>query len=243
MLRAVYRGGLVDQVIDAIVGEIAAGRWSVGDRLPSVADLAVELDVGRSTVREAVQALSHRGLLAVYQGRGTFVADHGAGESEWVWWLQRAGVLDVYEARRGVEVDAARLAAIRRTEDDVAVLKAAAQDRREARTSGAVSEWAAADLALHRAVFTATHNPVLGRLFDALAQVMVGAFEHQSADPGSTVDTGREHDRLVEAIIAGDPGAAMNATAGYLDSCERDLRRLLASERHPTRAATAPEPR
>ena len=166
-MESVRRGGLVEQVIDRIGRAIGSGRWGTGDRLPSVAELAVELDVGRSTVREAVQALAHRGVLDVQQGRGTFVAAtdaQGLG-----WWLRRAEVLDVYEARRGLEVDAARLAALRRSDDDLAALQAAIRDRRAAQAAGAVSEWAAADLALHRAVFAATHNPVLGRVFDALA--------------------------------------------------------------------------
>jgi len=226
-VKSVHRGGLVDQVIDQVGHEITTGRWAVGDQLPSVADLAVELDVGRSTVREAVQALAHRGVLSVRQGRGTFVAATGVEEPGWGAWLRRAEVLDVYEARRGLEVDAARLAALRRTPDDLTAIEGAARDRRDARALGAISEWATADLALHRAVFTATHNPVLGRLFDALAAAMTAAFEDQSADPESTVDTADEHDRLVEAIAAGDPDAAMAATAGYLDACESDLRRLL----------------
>jgi len=132
-VKSVHRGGLVNQVIDQVGHEITTGRWAVGDQLPSVADLAVELDVGRSTVREAVQALAHRGVLSVRQGRGTFVAATGAEEPGWGAWLRRAEVLDVYEARRGLEVDAARLAALRRTPDDLTAIEGAAGDRRDAR--------------------------------------------------------------------------------------------------------------
>lgn len=229
MVRAVERGGLVDRVIDEVVAEIDSGVWAPGDRLPSVAELAESLGVGRSTVREAVGALAHRGVLEVHQGRGTFVAvpveDTGA------LWLRRAEVLDVYEARRGLEVDAARLAARRRDEDDLAAIIAAAGARHAARADGAVSEWAAADLALHRAVFAATHNPVLVRLFEELAAAMINAFEQQSADPGSAVDTAHEHDALVAAITARDPDAAVHATTSYLDACEDELRDLLGARR------------
>ncbi|MEJ2860351.1 FadR/GntR family transcriptional regulator [Actinomycetospora flava] len=224
-MRAVRRGGLVEQVIDALTAPIESGEWPPGHRLPAVTDLAAELEVGRSTVREAVQALAHRGLLEVAQGRGTFVADPGPGQ--WILQLRRSAALDVYEARRGPEIEAARLAALRRTDDDLAAIEAAVAERRAARTCGAVGEWAAADLALHRAVVAATHNPVLGRLFDALADGVHDSFTHQSADPGSGVDTADEHDALVDAIARRDPEAAAAATRGYLDACEGELRVLL----------------
>lgn len=229
-MRAVRRGGLVEQVIDALTAPIESGEWPPGHRLPAVTDLAAELEVGRSTVREAVQALAHRGLLDVAQGRGTFVAN-APGAGTWTLRLRRTEALDIYEARRGPEIEAARLAALRRTDDDVAAIEAAIGDRRAARTCGAVGEWAAADLALHRAVVAATHNPVLGRLFDALADGVRDSFTHQSADPGSGVDTAAEHDALVAAIVRRDPEAAAAATRGYLDACEGELRGLLGGTR------------
>jgi len=224
-VHVIRRGGLVEQVIDALAAPITSGEWPPGHRLPSVTELAAELEVGRSTVREAVQALAHRGLLEVAQGRGTFVADPGT--DAWTLRLQRSRARDVYEARRGPEIEAARLAALRRTDDDLAALEAAAADRRAARTRGAVGEWAAADLALHRAVVAATHNPVLVRVFDALADGVHDVFTHHTADPGSGVDTAGEHDALVAAIARRDPDAAVRATRAYLDACESELRELL----------------
>ena len=226
-MRPVRRGGLVEQVIDALTAPIESGEWPPGHRLPAVTGLAAELEVGRSTVREAVQALAHRGLLEVAQGRGTFVAEPAPDQGTWTLRLRRTATLDVYEARRGPEIEAARLAALRRTDDDLAAIEAASADRRAARTCGAIGEWAAADLALHRAVVAATHNPVLGRLFDALADGVHDSFTQQDADPGSGVDTAAEHDALVAAIAARDPEAAAAATRGYLDACEHELRGLL----------------
>jgi len=224
-VRAIRRGGLVEQVIDALTAPVTSGEWPPGHRLPSVAELAAELEVGRSTVREAVQALAHRGLLEVAQGRGTFVADPGT--DAWALRLERSRARDVYEARRGPEIEAARLAANRRTDDDLAVIEDAAAARRAARTRGAVGEWAAADLALHRAVVAATHNPVLLRVFDALADGVHDTFTHQSADPDSGVDTADEHEALVAAVARRDPDAAADATRAYLDACEAELRDLL----------------
>ena len=78
-LATTRRAGLVDQVIDQMRGAITAGEWPVGRRIPPEPELVTALGVGRNTVREAVRALSHAGLLEVRQGDGTFVrADHGS---------------------------------------------------------------------------------------------------------------------------------------------------------------------
>jgi GntR family transcriptional repressor for pyruvate dehydrogenase complex len=228
-VQKVQRAGLVVQVIEELVAQVTAGVWGPGDRLPSLTDLCVELDVGRSTLREAVQALAHRGVLEARQGSGTFVRAEDTGLPLGVR-LRRAAVLDVYEARRGLEVEAARLAATRRSAEDLGALVAAAEGRRHARTAGVVTEWALADVALHRAVFAATHNPVLAHLFDSFADAQRQAFEDATADPVSRVDTAPEHDALVDAIAAGDPVAAVTATRSYLDTCETDLRNLLAGQ-------------
>jgi len=72
-LTSTRRSGLVDQVIDQLRQAIADGEWPVGQRIPAEPELVAALGVGRNTVREAVRALSHAGLLEVRQGDGTFV--------------------------------------------------------------------------------------------------------------------------------------------------------------------------
>ncbi len=229
-LGSVRHGGLVDQAIAALRGELAAGAWVAGERLPTIPELAVTLGVGRATAREAVQALAREGWLDVRQGAGTFVAaEPGAGrDAELTRWFRRAEVLELYEARRGLETEAARLAATRRDAQDLAAIEAAWAARVRARSQGRLSEWADADLALHRAVFTAAGNAVLARMFDSLADAQWQAFEDLALDPAtSEVDTSDDHEALVKAIRAGNPAAAVGATVGYLEHCEHGLRRLM----------------
>ena len=67
------RTGLVDQVIAQMRELVSSGEWPLGDKIPPETELVTALGVGRNTVREAVRALSHAGLLEVRQGDGTFV--------------------------------------------------------------------------------------------------------------------------------------------------------------------------
>src|SRR5512146_1962379 len=97
--RPLARRRLVDAVIEYLQEEISLGRLTPGDRLPTEGELTTSLGVSRTTLREAVAALAHAGLLDVRQGDGTYVrADATAGESL-DRRLQRAAILHVYEVR------------------------------------------------------------------------------------------------------------------------------------------------
>lgn len=73
MIRKTNRTHLVEQVASQIEELIEAGYWSVGDRIPSEMELIEKFDVSRNTLREAIRALVHAGLLETKQGSGTIV--------------------------------------------------------------------------------------------------------------------------------------------------------------------------
>jgi len=72
-LAGIRRGSLCDEVIARLREQIASGAWPVGERIPPESELIGRLQVGRGTVREAIKALAHSGLLEVRQGDGTYV--------------------------------------------------------------------------------------------------------------------------------------------------------------------------
>src|SRR5699024_4155725 len=121
-LDATRRSGLVDQVIAQLRAAITEGDWPLGQRIPTEAELAETLDVGRNTVREAVRALAHSGLLDVRQGDGTYVRAtsevSGAVRN-----LCGDELRETLLVRRALEVEGARLAAIQRDPDDLAELR------------------------------------------------------------------------------------------------------------------------
>src|SRR5215471_3153791 len=122
-LTTTRRAPLVDQVIEQMRAAIADGDWVVDQRIPPEPELVTALGVGRNTVREAVRALAHAGLLEVRQGDGTFVR----ATSEISGALRRLvgeELREVLEVRRTLEVEGARLAAKHRTPEDIAHLEA-----------------------------------------------------------------------------------------------------------------------
>src|SRR6187549_2722563 len=131
-LRAARRAGLIEQVIDQLREQILAGTWSIGSRIPTEAELAASTGTSRNTVREAVQSLVHAGLLERRQGSGTYVL----ASSELAGAVSRRVALasnrDVLEVRRALEVGAARLAAVRRTDEDIARMRELIATRNQA---------------------------------------------------------------------------------------------------------------
>lgn len=219
----VRRQSLGDQTIEAVRHRIRAGEWPVGERIPVEAELVTALGVGRNTVREAVRALVHAGLLETRQGDGTYVraVSELAGAVR-----RRAGRAlprEVFEVRQCLEAEAAVLAARRRTADDLCRLDALLTRRDTTWAAGDTDGFAAADVAFHQAVVDAAHNDVLSDLYRHLAGAIVEIIRLDVAvHPGTGDQTGM-HAPLLAAIRAGDETAARAQTAAYLDEHLRQL--------------------
>ncbi|MEU1476344.1 FadR/GntR family transcriptional regulator [Streptomyces sp. NPDC001668] len=210
---------LVEQAAERLREQITAGHWPVGTRLPGETTLAKELGVGRSTVREALRALAGAGLVRPRQGSGVFVTATEAA-ADWPTRLRRAAVTDVYEVRMAVEVHAARLAARRRTPEDVAAMELALEGRRTAAGSSDAA-FVDADITFHAAVVAAAHNPVLADLFREFTPVLREGLVELLAltglrdDDPNTAD--EAHAALVRAVAEGNAEAAAEILRAELE--------------------------
>src|SRR6476660_1649151 len=214
-LTATPRATLVPRVIEQLRAQITSGEWPVGTRIPTEPQLAAALGVGRNTVREAVRALAHAGLLECRQGSGTYVRSGTELAGAVARRVADGHLADVLEVRRALEVEAARLAALRRSAADLARLDEALARRETAWRSGEPDRFVTADVALHVAVVAAAHNRVLADLYaDFSAAVRDSLADHVGDDlsPDRHVD----HARLVAAIRAGDPTTAAEEAGHFL---------------------------
>jgi DNA-binding FadR family transcriptional regulator len=219
-LGPVSRGTtLSDQVIARLRQQITSGSWPVGSRIPPEPELVAQLGVARNTVREAVRALAHNGLLDIRQGSGTWVV----ATSELAGVMQRRFAATdprhVTELRGTLEAAAAGFAARRRTPEDLDRLDDLLAQRERAWASGDRDAFVDADTAFHLAVVAAAHNDVLMELYADLGQVIRDSLrEHFGArlSPEEYMD----HTRLVAAIRAADPAVATAEAAAHTGSCE-----------------------
>jgi DNA-binding FadR family transcriptional regulator len=214
-LRTARRAGLIEQVIDQLREQIVAGTWGIGSRIPTESELAQLTGTSRNTVREAVQSLVHSGLLERRQGSGTYVL--AASELAGAVGRRVAGAhhVHVLEVRRTLEVGAARLAALHRTPDDVAGLRRLLADRNAAMRRGDVDAQIALDVAVHRAIGQAAHNPVLNELYENVVETLSENVRSNMDVHGGTDES--EHLALIDAIEAQEPERAEAEAAAFLD--------------------------
>jgi len=217
-LSSPHRSALSDQVIAQLRAQITSGEWPVGSRIPTEPELVEQLGVARNTVREAVRALAHNGLLDIRQGSGTYVV----ATSELAGVMNRrfaaADPGHVAELRSALEASAARLAARRRTAQDVRQLDTLLERREAAWESGATEAFVEADATLHLAIVAASHNEVLSEIYADLGGVLR---DHLRADVGEELrpEAHMDHSRLVEAIRAGDGDRAAAEASAHPFGC------------------------
>ncbi|MDO8108289.1 FadR/GntR family transcriptional regulator [Isoptericola sp. b441] len=209
------RTNLIDAAVGRLRQQITSGTWEIGTRIPAEPELAELIGVGRNTVREAVQSLVHAGMLERRQGSGTYVISDSELGNAMGRQIAGAHQRDVLEVRRALEMEVARLAAVRRTPSQVDGLRELRDTRATAYDSGDLDAMVAADFSLHRLIAESSHNPVLVALYENL-QDAIGAnirfnFEHPAHDDDS-------HHALVEAIAEGDAPAAVREIDHYLSA-------------------------
>ena len=207
---------------------IADGTWPVGARLPTETELAARFGMSRATLREAVSRLRADGLVDSKPGRGAVVR---GTPSLALRMPQPPGGGDyghLFELRRLLEVEAAALAAERRDAQGLNTLEASHRAMAAAAASGRLAPQA--DLAFHRAVATASGNPMLVSLLDFigqhLEQLIASAWSNSARLPGGANEALREHAAVLAAIRAGDAVAARRAAARHLLAAQSRLNGL-----------------
>jgi DNA-binding FadR family transcriptional regulator len=213
-MHALTRVPLSEQAAQALLAEIADGRWEIGEQLPGEVALAQELSVGRSTIREAIRRLAARGVLTTRQGVGVFLTAREPAEP-WDRLAQLGDITEVVQVRVAIESRAAALAARHHRDEDARAITDAL-DTRNALVGGTAEELATADIRLHRTIVAASHNSLLLALFDSLEQRLVGTMTDLLTlipTPEHDID---DHNAIVDAVLARDTEAAETLARNHL---------------------------
>ncbi|WP_110651150.1 FadR/GntR family transcriptional regulator [Salinicola peritrichatus] len=214
-LEPTPRSSLVEGVIKQLRAQVLGGQWLCGERIPTEDKLSKALGVGRNTVREAVRVLAHIGLLEVRQGAGTFVRS-SRDPSAMLQHLAQAALRDQLEVRRALEVEAARLAALRRTEKDLEIIYYSLGARGDWMDKASLEAFVNRDTHFHLSIVRASHNSTLLELYQFFwtsLQNTIARTENDQQLPGPTFT---DHKAVYLAIESGDPGAAAAAAHDML---------------------------
>jgi GntR family transcriptional repressor for pyruvate dehydrogenase complex len=218
------RRKLTETVAEQLVAAIR--ELPPGTKVPSERELTKELGVGRSTVREALNGLAMLGIVEIRHGQGVFVTGEPvqvAEPSAITAALGRGVTNEFIEARLIVEVEVARLAARRRTDEDLARLEAALAEQ-EARLRGDLASLV--DVAAHFNVLLAeaAHNEVLSAMIESFVSLMVERGPLVYGLEGFGEWDMQEHRGLYEAVRDRDPERAARLMREHIEELARRYR-------------------
>lgn len=222
-LEPIEQSTVTEIVAQRLISLLSQGILKPGDKLPPERELARQLTVGRTTIREALKLLTLSGLLEAKRGDGTYVrqefTDFLSQRIEWPVLLSVQEVDMIVEVREGLETKAACLAAERATQEEVeriGVFQELLEQELLEIEGRDIERETELDLQFHHAIAAASHNELLARLMLSLQNILRQyiALSNQMTDRVET--TLAEHQAVYDAIVARDPDAAERAMMAHL---------------------------
>ncbi|MFM1651798.1 FadR/GntR family transcriptional regulator [Brevibacillus sp. B_LB10_24] len=221
------------KVVDKIKEVIIEGKLSPGDRLKSERELAEKLKVSRTVIREALKSLEMLGIVEV-RARGTYIR---APEIKQVLEtfsyslaLDQITVQELVETRKIIEIQAAKLAAVRRTSEDLAILVEILKEMKNALQENHFEKSVEADFRFHYYLVKASHNQVLTRFMETISDLyqQVLAVTRKELGKFNGMDEGiyGQHLDIFYAIKNGDVNLAEKSVVIHLDSLEEELKQI-----------------
>lgn len=234
---AARRPKLADLVIDTLRKRISTGEYDASGKLPTENQMTTIFGVSRTVVREAIAALAADGLVQSRQGAGVFVVANavtpfnaiGADKSNKI-----SVAINVLEVRMGIEIEAAGLAATRRSASQEAAIQEAWNEFGRLLKLGIPT--GKTDFAFHRTIAEATNNPFYIEVLDGLGSRTIPC---DVASPWGTetvltyeyqAGLQREHLAILRAISAQDAGAAREAMRQHLSLSQERYRQRLRQQ-------------
>ncbi|AKT52491.1 hypothetical protein ADJ73_00985 [Arsenicicoccus sp. oral taxon 190] len=207
------------ELAQALIGLFTSGDYSPGDRLPGERSLAEALNVGRSTMREALKALAVLGIVEVRQGDGTYLrrttSDLIPHMVEWGIVLGDRSLESMAEARQYVEVSLAGLAAIRRTPAEMDAIQQAFDVMSHAAEHEDIPTYVRGDLDFHLAIAGGADSEVLAGILRSIGGLMT-VWTQKVLGQITLTESLEVHRPILDAMRAQDPVAGRHAMDNHM---------------------------
>lgn len=227
---------LTQETTEALRAKIASGPMKAGDRLPTEKELEAEFGVSRTVIREAVAVLKADGLVEPRRGAGIFVRDPEGSRRKSPLTFVPGDVheaLDLLELRMAVEIEAAGLAATRRSlSQDARIRECQAQFERDIDAGASAVD---RDAAFHLAIAQGTNNSLFTSFLESLGRNAIPRSALSDEDRARLIDrsylerVNKEHRAIVDAISAGDADGARVAMREHLSGSITRYRKSLSA--------------
>lgn len=227
-IKPIERSNLPDKIIEQIKNIIIKGRLQPGDKLPSERELAERFSVGRTTVREAMKALSYAGIIKKVR-EGTIVnrnvSNFFIDSLTQMLIMKHLDFEDLFETREVLEVKLAGFAAQRATIEDIEIIGNILKEMSE-KANHDTHDFVTADIRFHEAIAEAAQNRVLYEIFIAVRLLLRKAQEEVVKYPGIMKRSLKYHQQIFEAIKKQNVLKAERAMFAHIDDVEKALMSL-----------------
>jgi GntR family transcriptional regulator, transcriptional repressor for pyruvate dehydrogenase complex len=222
------QGTVSDLIARRILEVIGSDRLRPGDRLPPERKLAAMLGTSRPSLREALQSLKARGWVDIRHGSGVYVADPPTTRSMREALLaQEVSLRELFDMREVLELPAAAWAARNADRGKLAAVQQAYQALTAAIPGGGAEsgvDWPRLqelDAAFHLRIVEAAGNRVLARTQGVLQEILAAGMRTTLRQPGRLEESRGEHQRILAAVLSGNPAAARRAALTHINSARR----------------------
>ena len=229
MLPKLSRGTLAEQVTDNLLAYIEAQHLKPGDLLPSETSLATSFGVSRPVIREALKSLEGKGIIEIVNGKGAIVKPIDSDPLRLFFQramqIERSTMLELMEVRKGLEVEAATLAASRRQSKDLDAIEKTVHAMRLALRDQ--EEYTRLDVEYHLLIAKASHNDMMVYLVESIRDALrntISAGLRSRNNPAELETLQETHEKLLETLRQGDVEKARLIMTQHFDEAIIALR-------------------
>ena len=228
-MSAIKRVSLSEQVLNSIVNYIQEHGLHVCDKLPTEGEFAELFQVSRTSVREAMKALSINGAVESIPGKGTFICtpvlNYILNRSENTVFQAKVSIAQIMEVRTALELLAADLAIERATDEEIAVVRKTLNDLQQAIASE--KPWAVAGSMFNKQNAELSKNPLLLKNVQILSSTVAKYKDAMFAANTDMALYKKEHEKILDALCKRDKRAAHRAMIRHMEITEADILRLI----------------
>jgi GntR family transcriptional repressor for pyruvate dehydrogenase complex len=223
--KKVPRVNATEQVVGTIKRMLQRGELKIGDRLPKEADLAVEIGVGRSSLREGMKILAAYGVVESRQGDGTFIVDNTAKNFfEFMGFMPDKDNLDTFvELRRVIEVGNIISIYDQLDQETLSALENTIKVLKDARP---VDDFVIADMTFHSILLSHTKNPMIRQINNMIEALRIDLLYRLFCHPQILNDAYVAHTEILNALRAKDFNACVDAVVNHIDVTKEHTRRI-----------------
>lgn len=225
------RRSVGEMVYQQLMERISSGEWKDGDKIPSENELCESMQVGRNTVRQAIQKLSALGIVEARQGEGTFVKKIDTGFYVNILipsvFLGEQDQIKLFEFEKCIQNGAVVVACNRASDEELKNLGERLEKMRTAQTARIFNE---TDIDFHVYLAEITHNEMLHKSMQIVKSMLMSGLE-SIVDVYGMNSSIMAHEQILNALLTRDGAAAYECMNKHMDDIQKKLLSVLPEKK------------